>query len=540
MRSKILFLCLVSLFLISFTSTGFAKKNNDVLKEKFEQTVSSKGLSAISITNPKGDVEISGKKTSEIEIFAVKKVFHRNKELAEEFMNEISISVEKRSGILIIKTTIPKYRDRNLFGWKKIKGYEIEYKIVVPEDFHAEIQNKYGDVSVVNVGILISENHNGDTFVDTVDGNTEINNSYGHVQAFIINGDLFSKNKNGNTRAKDIAGICDVDNSYGNVTISKVKRQTLVKNKNGKVDVSNAESSVNVTNSYGGVLIEEASDNITIFNKNGSVETTNIQGNADLTTSYDGIYCVNISGELKVANNNGYVNVSNIGGKAVIETSYNQVKGIDIKGPVSVISKNGSVYLKKIDGNIDVDTSYDTVEIISVNGSVEILNKNGKIIGDSITGNLFVSTSYSPVYLDKIAGTIKVKNKSGKVTVSGNPKSIDVSTSYNHVILKSVLCKNITAITSSGDVDADIIQFPAGAICYFETSYGDISLNLPKNVSTKISANVAKGNQIRLGKGLTITTNQLNKEKIEGKIGSGDGNIELRVERSGSIYINSN
>lgn len=531
---------LIILILFSvFTSVCIAKKMDDVLTDTFEKTVSAKDLISISLVNTKGDVEISGKQTGNIEITAVKKVYFRKKDAATDFLNEISISVEKRNSTLIVKTIAPHNFERNSFGRKRITGYDVEYKIVVPRDLNTTVSNRYGDISVVNVKSLASENHNGDTFVDTINGNTEISNSYGHVQAFIINGDLTSNNKNGNTRVKDVSGICDVDNSYGNVTISKVKKQAVVKNKNGKVDVSSAGKSLNVTNSYGGVVIDDVGEHATVFNKNGLVEVSNVRSYADLTNSYDGIYCINISGELKVSNINGYVNVSNIGGRATIETSYNQVKGIDINGQVSVISKNGSVYLEKIGGGIDIDTSYETVEILSVNGSVEILNKNGKIIANSISGDVFASTSYSPVYLDKVSGTIKVKNRSGKVTVSGEPKSIDISTSYDHIILKDVQCSNISAITRSGDVDA-AIKFPTGATCYLETSYGDITVNLPKDISTKISASVAKGNQIRLAKGLTITATEIGNEKIEGKIGSGDGEIELRVERSGSIYINSN
>ncbi len=535
MKSKNTFSFLLILIFL-FAVPLFAAKKSDSITEVIQKAVSSKGIKIVSIVNTKGDVEITSKKSGDIEITATIKVFYRNREKAEDFLDEIKINVTTRATSLQIRTIPPEDDYWHKFYRKKVTGYRVEYKIVIPEDLQGEIENKYGDVSVVNIKSILSNNHSGNTFVESINGNADLTNSYGKVNISFIEGDLISKNKSGNTAAKEIKGTVDIKNTYGKVRLTKAGKNAIIENKSGNVDATFIEQNLEVSNSYGSVYVEEVGKELKVYNKSGSVEAINIGGNADLTTSYDGIQCQNIGGSLKVVNKSGTVTAEFISGRADIETSYNSVKAIEVNGPVTVLNKSGSVYLEKIKGDVDIESSYETVELFEITGSAEINSSSGKIIGRGISGDFWGTTSYNAVTLDDVKGTIRVKNKSGKITVSGKPVSLDLSTTYSGIELMDVTCKTITAITRSGSIDADV-SLPANCNCRFETSYGDIDLTIPASTSAKISAIVPKGNRIRLTRGLTITTTQLSKEKIEGNIGKGEGKIELLVERSGNLNL---
>ena len=248
--------------------------------------------------------------------------------------------------------------------------------------------------------------------------------------------------------------------------------------------------------------------------------------------------CINIGRKLKANNRNGSVTVETVNGRADIETSYNFIKGKDITGPVTILNKNGSVHLDNVEGDVDVESSYNSIELFNIDGSAEIINRNGKITGENIAGNVNANTSYNSVKFDKIGGKINVMNKSGRISISGKPQSIDVSTSYDRITLTDVECPSIIALTRNGSINADI-TLPPQSSCRLETSYGDINLSVPSNTSSNISAMVPKGNRIRIQRGLTITTSELKKEKLSGKIGSGNGSIQLFIERSGNINLNS-
>jgi hypothetical protein len=535
MNSKLI-IGLLILFVLIISTLLFAAKNSDSITEVFQKAVSSKGIKTVSIVNTNGDVEIASKKSGDIEITATKKVFYRDREKAEDFLDEIKINVSTSATTLQIRTIPPEDDNWYKFYQKKVTGYRVEYKIVMPEDLQGEIENKYGDVSVVNIKSILSNNHSGNTFVESINGDADLTNSYGKVNISFIEGDLISKNKSGNTTVKEIKGTVDIKNTYGNIKLNKAGKNAIIENKSGNVDATFIEQSLEVSNSYGSVYVDEVDKELKVYSKSGAVEAINIGGNADLATSYDGIQCQNIGGSLKVVNKSGTVTAEFISGRADIETSYNAVKAIDVSGPVTVLNKSGSVYLEKIKGDVNIESSYDTVELFEITGSAEINSSSGKIIARDISGDFRGTTSYNAVTLDNVQGTIRVKNKSGKITVSGKPVSLDLSTTYSGIELLDVTCKTITAITRSGGIDADV-TLSANCDCRFETSYGDIDLTIPASTSTKISAIVPKGNRIRLSRGLTITTTQLSKETIEGKIGKGEGIIELLVERSGNISL---
>ena len=148
------------------------------------------------------------------------------------------------------------------------------------------------------------------------------------------------------------------------------------------------------------------------------------------------------------------------------------------------------------------------------------------------------NTSYNTVQLNNIDGEIKVMNKSGRISISGKPQSIDVSTSYDRIELSKVECFSIVALTRNGSINADI-TLPQSGSCRLETSYGDINLSVPGSTSSNITATVPKGNRIRIQRGLTITTTELKKEKLTGKLGGGNGSIELFIEKSGNINLSA-
>jgi hypothetical protein len=515
----------------------FALKS-DVLEETFRKAIPANGLNSILVINPHGDVGISGKTSGDIEIKAKKIVYYRDRDNAEEIMSQIKISFEKRAGKLHLKSIFPELHNRDRKFYRRVIGYKVQFDVIIPAKFFVEIENRYGDVSVVGVKSLFSENRNGESYIEYIDGETNLNNTYGNITVSFIEGDLTCENRNGKIKIKDVAGICDVKNSYGNVTVSKIKDNITIVNKNGKVDVRSINGDVDISNSYGSILVEDVKKDLKVYNKNGAVEALDIGKSADITTSYNRIQCINIGGKLKAKNRNGSVTVETVNGRVDIETSYNFIKGKDISGPVTILNKNGLVYLDNVKGNVDLESSYNTIEIFNINGSAEIVNRNGKIIGEAITGSVNANTSYNSVRFDNIAGKIYVMNKSGKISVSGNPQSIDVSTSYDRINLSDVECPSVIALTRNGSIDADI-KLPSNGNCRLETSYGDINLTVPGNTSSNITATVPKGNRIRVLRGLTMTTTELKKEKLSGKLGRGNGSIELFIEKSGNINLSA-
>jgi hypothetical protein len=122
--------------------------------EDFSRTLSLGRNGAFELTNPSGNIVVTGGGGSELRIDAVKRVQHPDETQGRALLQAIEIQVAERSGLVDVRTVVP--RARNWSG-------AVDYTIALPDSARVVIRSVAGDVRLSNL--------NGELRANTVSGN---------------------------------------------------------------------------------------------------------------------------------------------------------------------------------------------------------------------------------------------------------------------------------------------------------------------------------------------------------------------------------
>ena len=118
---------------------------------------------------------------------------------------------------------------------------------------------------------------------------------------------------------------------------------------------------------------------------------------------------------------------------------------------------------------------------------------------ESITGAIEIQDTKAEATLETVNGAIAAKNHNG----------------------------DLIASTSNGTIDAYIV-LPDQGECMLSTLNGSITLSIPDTISAMIDASTINGT-VEVDRNLGIVITREEKKKFKGKMGNGEGQIELKT-----------
>ncbi|MBD3185158.1 DUF4097 family beta strand repeat protein [Candidatus Poribacteria bacterium] len=145
---------------------------------------------------------------------------------------------------------------------------------------------------------------------------------------------------------------------------------------------------------------------------------------------------------------------------------------------------------------------------------------------------LDLDTSNGSINLSGVYEDFKCYTSNGSIITSNTRGDAELRTSNGSVTIRDHR-GNLNARTSSGKISASVI-IPDKGECYLKTSNGSISLSIPDNTSAYIKASTSNGNIDITG--LDVVVTKMDRTKFEGRIGSGNADIDLETS-NGSILI---
>lgn len=273
----------------------------------------------------------------------------------------------------------------------QISNLEVDLDIVIPKDMELDITNKYGEVSVDDLG----------------DG-AVISNKHGDVSINNLKGDI------------------DIENSYGKVEITSIQGSASVKNKHGKVLANSVSKDIGVENEYGAVEVNDIGGNADISNKHELIEAKKIRGNLTIESSYCKIDIDEIEKDLKINGKGGNINSQNIDGNVRIDSEHGNIKLIEANKAIDIRSRHGQVVFeseKPISDKLEIENEYDRIDVRlpdNQEGKFNIYSKNGRINNDfgleadednnesRIDGN--IGNSNVKINIRAINGNIRIDN----------------------------------------------------------------------------------------------------------------------------------
>ena len=184
--------------------------------EPFSQTVRLGRNGTLDLHNVSGTIVVTGGRSDEARIEAVKRARHPREEMARTLLREIGIALMERGGNVDIRTEHPRRRDGVA---------AVDYTVSLPSSANVTLRTASGDVTVTNVaGELRVESGSGNVAtsnvrrvrqIRTVSGNVEVQNGEAdEFSATTVGGDVTLRNIKGR--------LLDLNTVHGNVRLVDV------------------------------------------------------------------------------------------------------------------------------------------------------------------------------------------------------------------------------------------------------------------------------------------------------------------------------
>ncbi len=206
--------------------------------------------------------------------------------------------------------------------------------------------------------------------------------------------------------------------------------------------------------------------------------------------------------------------------------------------PVERNCNCGAKFVLKVPRKVILDniqTSNASVRVESITGNSRLKTSNGSVRVWGVDGNLEATTSNASIEVGKFRGAADLRTSNGRIKADGVRGAF-------------------AAHTSNASIDADVAELEAGRQLVLESSNGSISLSLdairgndirvstsnssinvrvPSDVHADLKASTSNGN---ITSDVEMTTNQMSKTRVSGKLNGGGPLMELTTS-NGNVRI---
>ncbi|MCU1321838.1 MAG: hypothetical protein JWM43_1487 [Acidobacteriaceae bacterium] len=260
----------------------------------------------LNVTNPRGDVSVSGTSTdNQIHIMVHKQVYTRSDSDAENRANELTprLNVPSGSNGGAFDVIMP-----------ALEGAHADLVITLPTSAPVTISANHGDVraSTIAAPLNVTANH-GDIEVSAIKGpvSARINNSGSSFSAHSIDGSLSVDGRGRDLTISDIAGPVSIGGDFfgsthvehirGTVRFHSSRTDFQLASLSGEINISSSD--ISADGAQGPVSLTTRSRNINLEHVAGDLNVTNSNGSVDLISAPP-------LGNVTVQNRHGSVNVT--------------------------------------------------------------------------------------------------------------------------------------------------------------------------------------------------------------------------------------
>jgi hypothetical protein len=261
--------------------------------------------------------------------------------------------------------------------------------------------------------------------------------------------------------------------------------------------------------------------------KNASVDVSTGGGNIDATQ---------IQGRVGLATAGGNITAGDIGGPARLETGGGNIIAKNVSGELYANTVGGHITIGSVAGDATLKTGGGHIRVNSVQGTAHFETGGGNITLEHSGAELAAETGGGEITVGEAAGVVRAHTGGGGIKVVRMFGPTDLETSGGSIYLTQV-DSAVKASTSDGGITAWFVApKKAPGVCELQSSSGDITVHLPRELAVTIDALVMKGGDHRVfvdpAFPLKISYDDLNGShtvRAEGDLNGGGELLKLRT-----------
>jgi len=205
----------------------------------------------------------------------------------------------------------------------------------------------------------------------------------------------------------------------------------------------------------------------------------------------------------------GSIHISKLTGAQDIKTSGGSLTIEDVSGNIKGKTSGGSINVSNANDNIELSTSGGSITAKDCNGKVSLKTSGGSLHLNNLNGDVIASTSGGSIKAKEVKGTLKAGTSGGSITLDDISGSVDAHTSGGSI--------NVTMVSVS-----DYVKL---------SNSGNTNLTIPANNGYNLKI---KGNKVETS-GLKDFRGNMDSKSLEGTMGNGGANIEIKTSHRASV-----
>jgi DUF4097 and DUF4098 domain-containing protein YvlB len=220
--------------------------------------------------------------------------------------------------------------------------------------------------------------------------------------------------------------------------------------------------------------------------------------NLEVSTGGGNIDAPEIQGHVTLSTAGGNITTGAIGGPARLKTGGGNIMANSVAGELYASTGGGHIVIGSIAGNATLHTSGGHIRVASVQGTARFETGGGNITLGHSGADLTASTDGGEIQVGEAAGLVRARTNGGGIRVVRMVGPTDLETGGGSIYLTQV-DSPVKASTSSGGITAWFVAPPKpSGTCDLQSSDGDITVHLPRQLAVTIDAQVENGNQHRV------------------------------------------
>ena len=218
----------------------------------------------------------------------------------------------------------------------------------------------------------------------------------------------------------------------------------------------------------------------------------------DVATGGGNINATQIEGRVVLATAGGSITAGDIGGPAHLETGGGNITARNVGGELVANTGGGHITIGSVSGNATLRTGGGHIRVTSVQGTAHFETGGGNITLEHSGAELTAETGGGGITVGEAAGLVRAHTSGGGIKVVRMFGPTELETSGGSIYLTQV-DSAVKASTSDGGITAWFVapKKSPGA-CELQSSAGDITVHLPRELPVTIDALVMQGGDHRV------------------------------------------
>jgi DUF4097 and DUF4098 domain-containing protein YvlB len=200
-----------------------------------------------------------------------------------------------------------------------------------------------------------------------------------------------------------------------------------------------------------------------------------------------------VAGRVEAQSGGGNLQLDDIGAGARAETGGGSIEVGTISGDANLHTGGGSIEVRRANGVVTAETGGGSVEIGSAAGDANLHTGGGSIEVRQCGGKIRASTGGGSIDLGEMGGPAEIQTGGGTIHLVSAKGMVEARTGGGGIELDGV--PSARAETGAGEIVVKLIKTGGAASdSRLETSAGDITVYIARDVAVSVRASVDMGN----------------------------------------------